>query len=68
MVDNVKSNPLPCNVILPLPTIGAVFKSVPPPMISVPPVPGDVFNKPLTINAVALFGFSLVALIAPPAV
>ena len=67
-VPNVKSVPLPCSVMLPAPTIGEALNATPPPTVNVPPEPVPVFNTPLSINAVILFGLAALALIEPPLV
>lgn len=66
-VVRVKSKPLPLRVILPVPTVGATLSATPPPIVNVPPLPGEVLNALLTTSAVANpVGLAAVRLIAPP--
>lgn len=67
-VPNVKSRPLPCNVIFPAPRLGEAFSCKPPLNVNVPPVPGVVFSTPLTMSVVAVPAelFAALAVMAPP--
>ena len=68
-VPKIKSIPLPCNVILPPPTIGVTLTSTPSLIVNVPcPLPPVVSNVALTKRAVVLAGFAALMVMAPPAV